>query len=156
MKKITFFIFQLIFIFSINSFIYIDLMLELIEKTASNSHYFNKVTLSDLYMNTIIIFIINFIPSIILSHIFFRINNNNNRLWIIPMFIIYTISWFYASYGVVSGYVKFFGHTWLKMEILIFTLNQNHIFIAYIVSLIFILCYLKCCLSTYPKNFRVR
>lgn len=60
MKKITFFIFQLIFIFSINSFIYIDLMLELIEKTASNSHYFNKVTLSDLYMNTIIIFIINF------------------------------------------------------------------------------------------------
>ena len=48
MKIITFFTFQLIFFFSINSFIYIDLMLELIEETASNSHYFNKVTLSDL------------------------------------------------------------------------------------------------------------
>ena len=135
----TFFIFELIFFFSINSFIYIDLMLELIEKTASSSHYFNKVTLSDLYMNTIIIFIISVVPSVILSHIFFRINNN--KLWIIPILIIYTVSWFYASCSVVGEYVKFFGHTWLEIEILIFTLSQNHIFISYIVSLIFILFY---------------
>ena len=139
MKIMTFLIFELIFFFSINSFIYIDLMLELIEKTASSSYYFNKVTLSDLYMNTIIIFTISAIPSVALSHIFFRINSN--KLWIIPILIIYTISWFYASYSVVGEYVEFFGHTWLEIEILIFTLSQNHIFISYIISLIFILFY---------------
>ena len=139
MKIITFFILQLVLCFSINSFVYIDIMSELIDKTASSTPYFNKVTLSDLYMNTIIIFIISFIPSVILSHVFFKINNN--KLWIIPIFIIYTISWIYASFSVVSGYVQFFGHTWLEIEILIFTLSQNHIFISYIISLIFILCY---------------
>ena len=139
MKKITFFIIQLNFIFSINSFVYIDLMLELIDRTSTASHYFNKVTLSDLYINTIVIFIISFIPSVILSHISFRINDN--KLWILPILITYTVSWIYASYIVVNGYVQFFGHTWLRIEVLIFTLGQNYIFIAYITSLIFILFY---------------
>ena len=141
MKTKTFIILQLNFIFSISSFVYIDLISELIDKTANASHYLNKVTLSNLYIDAMIIFLINLIPSILLSHIFFRVKNN--KLWIIPIVLIYTLSWFYASYGVVSGYVKFFGHTWLEIEIFAFTLGQNYIFIAYITSLIFVLSYLK-------------
>ena len=141
MKTKTFIILQLNFIFSISSFVYIDLISELIDKTANASHYLNKVTLSNLYIDAMIIFLINLIPSILLSHILFRVKNN--KLWIIPIVLIYTLSWFYASYGVVSGYVKFFGHTWLEIEIFAFTLGQNYIFIAYITSLIFVLSYLK-------------
>lgn len=141
MKLRNFFIMQLNFILSINSFVYIDFMSELIDKTATASHDFNKVVLSDLYMNALIIFIIGVIPSLILSHIFLRLKNN--KLWIVPIFLIYTTFWFYASYSIVGIYIQFFGHTWLEIEVLMFTLGQNHIFIAYISSLIFMLSYLK-------------
>ena len=133
MKKILFFTTQLIFIITINSFVYIDLMAELILQTVSATPYFNKVTLSDLYINTIGIFMVSSLPLLLLSYLVGKMAYS--RLWIFPVFIIYTISWVHASHVTVAGYVQFFGHTWLYMEVFYFTLGQQHFYIAYAISL---------------------
>ena len=132
MKKINFFVIFIIVILSINSFIYVDIIIQLIPKTVGL--YVDKVTRYDIFWNTILIFILNIIPFLILSHLYIKIGEN--KVWLIPIFMIYSFFWVYTSYIIVHGYIQHFGHTWLDIEVFYFMLEQEHFYIAYILSLV--------------------
>jgi hypothetical protein len=132
MKKINFFIVFLITILSINSFIYMDIIIQLIPKTVGL--YVDKVTRYDVLWNTILIMILNIIPFLILAYIYRKVYAN--KLWIIPIFMIYSFFWVYTSYLIVHGYIQHFGHTWLDIEVFNFMLEQEHFYMAYILSLV--------------------
>lgn len=132
MKKINFLIILMIIIISINVHIYIDFTMILIPKTIS--YTFDKVTNFDIVITTILIVIWNIFPTISLAYIYKKIHKN--RLWIFPIFIIYSFFWVYTSYIIVHGYIQYFGHTWLDIEVFNFMLEQEHFYTAYILSLV--------------------
>jgi len=132
MKKINFLIIVLTSILSINSFIYIDIIVQLIPKTVGL--YVDKVTNDNVLLNTILIIILNIIPFLILAYIYRKVYAN--KLWIIPIFIIYSFFWVYTSYLIVHIYIQHFGHTWLDIEVFYFMLEQEHFYMAYSLSLI--------------------
>lgn len=132
MKKINFLIILMIIIISINVHIYIDFTMILIPKTIS--YTFDKVTNFDIVITTILIVIWNIFPTISLAYIYKKIHKN--RLWIFPIFIIYSFFWVYTSYIIVHGYIQHFGHTWLDIEVFNFMLEQEHFYTAYILSLV--------------------
>ncbi len=132
MKKINFFIILLTIASSINSFIYIDIIVPLIPKTVGL--YVDKVTNDNVLWNTIQIVIINIIPSFIIAYLYLKVKKS--KLWIIPIFLLYSLFWFYTSYSIMHIYIQHFGHTWLDIEVFNFMLQQKHFYIAYLLSLI--------------------
>lgn len=132
MKKINFLVILMIIIISINVHIYIDFTMILIPKTIS--YTFDKITNFDIVITTILIVIWNIFPTIFLAYIYRKIYEN--KLWIILIFIIYSFFWVYTSYLVVHGYIQHFGHTWLDIEVFYFMLEQEHFYMAYILSLV--------------------
>jgi len=104
----------------------------LIPKTIS--YTFDKVTNFDIVITTILIVIWNIFPTISLAYIYIKIDEN--KLWIFPIFIIYSFFWVYTSYIIVHGYIQHFGHTWLDIEVFNFMLEQEHFYTAYILSLV--------------------
>ena len=132
MKKINFLVILIVTIISINTHIYIDLTMILIPKTISCT--FDKVTNFDILITTIVIVTLNIFPTIFLVYIYRKIHKN--KVWIIPIFMIYSFFWVYTSYIIVHGYIQHFGHTWLDIEVFYFMLEQEHFYIAYILSLV--------------------
>ena len=132
MRKINFLVILIVTIISINTHIYIDLTMILIPKTIS--YTFDKVTDFDIVINTILIVTLNIFPTIFLVYIYRKIYTN--KVWIIPIFMIYSFFWVYTSYIIVHGYIQHFGHTWLDIEVFYFMLEQEHFYIAYILSLV--------------------
>lgn len=132
MKKINFFVILLTIILTINGFIYIDIIIQLIPKTAD--FYVDTVTNYDIFWNSVFILIINTIPIVILSYLYEKIYKN--KLWIIPIFIIYSSFWVCTSYLIIHLYIQHFGHTWLDIEVFNFMLQQEHFYMAYILSIV--------------------
>lgn len=132
MKKINFFVILLTIILTINGFIYIDIIVQLIPKTVGL--YVDKVTNYDIFWNSILILTVNTIPIAILSYLYRKIYEN--KLWIFLIFIIYSSFWVYTSYLIIHLYIQHFGHTWLDIEVFNFMLQQEHFYMAYILSIV--------------------
>ncbi len=133
MKKINFTVILLTFIASIVTFFYVDVLAELIVKTVSNGE-FEKVTNYDIFMAILVTIVCSIFPSWALAYAYRKIQISN--WWVVFISIIYTIVWIGISFFLMSGYITYFGNTWLSSEILDYTIKQNHFYLAYFLSLI--------------------
>ena len=134
-KTINFIIILIIFELSINILAYIDVVAELIQRDLNCHSSVPKICVkfNAIYEDAFIIFVFGLLPFYLLSYLYSKIKNS--KLWIVVIVIFFTFIWVRFSYIVIGGYTIYLGHTWLYEEIQIFTIYQEHYFIAYALAL---------------------
>jgi len=133
MKKMHFIVILLTFIVSIVTFFYVDVLAELIVRTMSRGEFI-KVTNHDVLIVILVTFVYGIFPSWALAYAYNKIQINNG--WIVFIGLVYTIVWIGIGFFLMGEYITYFGNTWLSSEILDYTMNQNHFYLAYFLSLI--------------------
>lgn len=111
---------------------YIDVIKELIVKTAGQT--VDEVTLYDLLIVAIGIIVYSFLPLWLLSYLYKKLSDT--LAWVCSIGLIYTATWYGISYLVMQGYIQYYGHTWLDIEVFFYLLGLKHIYVAYFLSLI--------------------
>ena len=132
MKKINFSIILLAYVVSIATFFYIDVLEELIVRTAS-SGAFVEVTKLDILGIILVTLVYGILPSWAMAYGYSKIQVNN--WWVVFIGVSYTIVWIGISSFLMGEYITYFGNTWLGSEILSHTMHQDHFFLAYFLSL---------------------
>jgi len=133
MKKINFSIILLTYVVSIATFFYIDILAELIVNTKSAGE-FVEVTKVDMFGVILVTLVYGIFPSWAMAYTYSKIQINS--WWIVFIGVIYTIVWIGISFFLMGEYITYYGATWLGSEILSHTMNQDHFFLAYLLSLV--------------------